>query len=63
MYEYVSINPQSLISLDAEKAHELTIHLLGAVGRSPAKCLLEKYLQVAGMPKQCMGITLKIRSD
>ncbi|UZD16793.1 quinone-dependent dihydroorotate dehydrogenase [Gallibacterium anatis] len=48
-----------LFSLDAEKAHELTIHLLGAVGRSPAKCLLEKYLQVAGTPKQCMGITFK----
>ncbi|OBW95700.1 dihydroorotate dehydrogenase [Gallibacterium salpingitidis] len=50
---------KALFSLEAETAHELTIKLLGAVGRSPAKCLVEKMLAVAGTPKQCMGITFK----
>ncbi|MFC0308363.1 quinone-dependent dihydroorotate dehydrogenase [Gallibacterium trehalosifermentans] len=50
---------KALFSLEAETAHELTINLLGKIGRSPAKCLLEKYLQTTGTSKKCMGITFK----
>ncbi|OBX04468.1 quinone-dependent dihydroorotate dehydrogenase [Gallibacterium genomosp. 3] len=54
-----SLIRKGLFSLDAETAHELTIQILGKVGRSPAKCLIEKYLHTVGTPKQCMGITFK----
>ena len=54
-----SLIRKALFALDAEKAHELTIKLLGTVGRSPAKCALEKFLSVQGTAKQCMGITFK----